>query len=130
MLYAIRIWKQVNNFSVTVTHKEQNQLVKVFVCYRLGQYEGAKRVIRNICEILQPDRIYAMVNVMNRDDLELMGLAYTKIEQTFLEFLEKRFRYALPLFLLVVRSISRKLPCNCLIVPSSRCVTVVISNPI
>ena len=122
MLYAIRIWKQVNNFSVTVTHKEQNQLVKVLVCDWLDQYGGAERVIKDIREILQPDKIYTMVSVMNRDDLELMGLADTKIEQTFLKCLGKRFRYALPLFPLAVRSISKRLPCNCLIVSSSHCV--------
>jgi glycosyltransferase involved in cell wall biosynthesis len=97
-------------------------LEKILVCDWLDQYGGAERVIRDIYEILKPDRIYTMVNVMNRDDLELMGLAYAKIEQTFLKCLGKKFRYALPLFPLAVRSISRKLPCNCLIVSSSHCV--------
>jgi len=115
---------------VIVTHREHNQLEKVLVCDWLDQYGGAERVIKNICEILKPDKIYAMVNVMKRDDLELMGLANTKIEQTFLKCLGKRFRYALPLFPLAVRSISKRLPCNCLIVSSSRYVAIVISNPI
>jgi len=105
-----------------IARKERMPLDKVLVCDWLDQYGGAERVIKSICEILHPDRTFAMISVMKPADLELMGFADTKIEQTFLRCFGKKFRCAVPLFPAAVRSISKKLPHNCLIVSSSHCV--------
>lgn len=92
---------------------------KVLVCDWLDKYGGAERVIKVINEIIQPDMVYTMVNVMKNDDLDLIGFPDTKIEQTFLKCFGKRFRYALPLFPLAVRSLNKKIPAGALVISSS-----------
>jgi len=92
---------------------------KVLVCDWLDKYGGSERVIKVINEVVQPDRIYMMVNVMNDDDLVTMGIEHSQVEQTFMKIFGEKFRYALPLFPLAVWSLSKKIPANALIISSS-----------
>ena len=96
---------------------------KVLVCDWLDQYAGAERVIKVINEIIKPDEVYTMINVMSDNDLDLLGIERKNIEETFVRFFGTKFRYALPLFPLAAESISRKIPKNSLIISSSHALT-------
>ena len=92
---------------------------KVLVCDWLDKYAGSERVIKVINEIVRPDKVYTMVNIMSDDDLELIGIKQFRIEQTFMRIFGSKFRYALPLFPLAVRRLNKKVPPNALIISSS-----------
>lgn len=85
----------------------------------LDQYAGAERVIKVINEIIKPDDVYTMINVMSDNDLDLLGIERKNIKETFVKFFGTQFRYALPLFPLATKSISRKIPKNSMIISSS-----------
>lgn len=92
---------------------------KVLVCDWLDKYGGAERVIKVINEVVRPDKIYSMINVMSDKDLKLIGIEKGKVEQTFLRMFGSKFRYALPLFPLTFRYLNKKIPPGALVISSS-----------
>ena len=92
---------------------------KVLVCDWLDKYAGAERVIKIMNEIIQPDKIYTMISIMSDEDLGLIGIEKRQVEQTFMRIFGSKFRYALPLFPLAIRSLNKKIPAGTLVISSS-----------
>ncbi len=102
---------------------------KFFIaCDWLDRYAGSERVIKAIAEVFKPRTVLTMANVMSQEDLSVMGLADVKIQDTFLKFLGKNFRYGLPLFPLAVRSLTDKVPPGSVIISSSHAAAKGISS--
>ncbi len=73
-------------------------------------------------EIIQPDKIYAMISIMSDEDLGLIGIEKRQVEQTFMRIFGSKFRHALPLFPLAIRCLNRKIPAGALVISSSHSV--------
>ena len=90
--------------------KNNGSSKRIFACDWLDRYAGAERVIHIICDLYPPSQVYALANVMSRKDIQRIGFDEIPIHTSYLWWLGKSFRYALPMFPSAVHKRTVNLP--------------------
>lgn len=72
----------------------------------LDAYAGSEQVVKYLHEVYQFDKVYALTHIMPAKNLaRIFGKNIPKIQTSPLQFLGKRFRFALPLFPFFLRKL-------------------------
>jgi glycosyltransferase involved in cell wall biosynthesis len=79
---------------------------KILVIDWLDIYGGSEKVVKYLHELYDFDKVYTLVNVMSKKNLnEIFCNKKIEIKTTFLQILGKHFRYGLPLFPLALKTL-------------------------
>lgn len=80
---------------------------KIIVVDWLDKYGGAERVIAYLDQVFQFDKMYTLINLMNKNDLEkLTNNKPRLIVDTKLRWFGKKFRWIYPIFFGVIKTIN------------------------
>ena len=86
-----------------------NKTKNILVIDWLDAYGGAERVVKYLDEVFKFDEVYTLVNVMTDKNIhQIFSKKNIKIKTSFLQVLGNKFRYALPLFPIAIKSINIK----------------------
>lgn len=94
----------------------------------LDVYGGSEKVAKYLHQEFKFDKVYALVNIMSKENLIRIFNKEIEVETSFLQYLGSNFRYALPLFPLALKSIKIKEE-NALIISISHSVVKGICYP-
>jgi glycosyltransferase involved in cell wall biosynthesis len=100
----------------------------VLVMDWLDAYGGSEKVAKYLHEEFKFDKVYILVNVMNKENLFNVFNEEIEIETSFIQFFGKNFRYALALFPLALKKLKIKEE-NALIISISHSVVKGINYP-
>ncbi|MDG1039617.1 MAG: hypothetical protein P8H13_07470 [Polaribacter sp.] len=82
---------------------------KILVIDWLDTYGGSEKVVKYLHELYNFDKVYTLVNVMSKKNLdEIFCKKKIEIKTTFLQVLGKYFRYGLPLFPMALKTLKIK----------------------